>query len=195
MISRQKLIDDVVEIKFALIVSQLISLEEREQFMTVKVRVTRIYSSSLQIRSFILVTHRRYGWHRSGLMSASSGIKKNMVIWQKFNWLVMLYGSLSLYYTTMQMVIMRLRITQTQLFITMELSNGHHQLFFIGEYTTIYIQINLEWNNSICRYLIQILWMSNVPRFMWIYMCIPLLKKYTKNRALRHIYHNLAYIG
>ena len=44
MISLQKLIDDVVEIKFALIVSQLISLEEREQFMTVKVRVFRIHS-------------------------------------------------------------------------------------------------------------------------------------------------------
>ena len=41
MISLQKLIDDVVEIKFALIVSQLISLEEREQFMTVKFRVSR----------------------------------------------------------------------------------------------------------------------------------------------------------
>ena len=56
----------------------------------------------------------------------------------------MLFGSLNLYYTTMQMEIMRRRITQTQLFIMMELWNGHHQLFFIGEYPTIYIQITLE---------------------------------------------------
>ena len=54
MISLQKLIDDVVEIKFALIVSQLISLEEREQFMTVKVRVSTILDQNfrLQIEAF-----------------------------------------------------------------------------------------------------------------------------------------------
>ena len=42
-INHSKNVDDVVDIKFSLIVSQLISLEEREQFMTVKVWLAQVW--------------------------------------------------------------------------------------------------------------------------------------------------------
>lgn len=43
VVNSEKDVDDIVDIKFSLIVSQLISLEEREQFMTVKVWLAQVW--------------------------------------------------------------------------------------------------------------------------------------------------------